>query len=368
MSSLQDQVRTALQSFIQSHEGYELPSDILRIFRQEANLQLETEAVRDMITADPFETFEEIKPKAWERLKQSLRVTACERIWTGADYARIHAQVSIPCKTIVTSSNKKTTTTKTTSSSSKSNDILQLTFLYERKPREGGSIEGCHVTYSIELSRNHGERERLLHVQVWAPDIVPSSEPAICIQDAFENAADGDDDNDGEEDGWEDIDDDDDDEDGVDDDNDHGNVEEVDEGPLDGATVSTEDSPSMMDIRLKKKQKTANGNNDTKNIMASGADVEPSTTNENNNNEDEQDKMETRDQYVAFLDPDVLLSLYESLGLLPIEDAPAFFLLMTFPFYEQEWDLVGFVMEQYFGGDGDSDDEGGNQDAEEQSQ
>jgi hypothetical protein len=34
-------------------------------------------------------------------------------------------------------------------------------------------------------------------------------------------------------------------------------------------------------------------------------------------------------------------------------DITAFFLLMTFPFYEQEFEIVGAILDSVFGSDGD---------------
>ena len=36
-----------------------------------------------------------------------------------------------------------------------------------------------------------------------------------------------------------------------------------------------------------------------------------------------------------------------------MDDLTAFFILMTFPYYEHEWDMVGLVLDAVFGMDGD---------------
>eukprot|EP00934_Nitzschia_sp_Nitz4_P004009 Nitzschia sp. Nitz4//scaffold3_size479765//14633//15445//NITZ4_000010-RA/size479765-processed-gene-0.79-mRNA-1//-1//CDS//3329550488//3999//frame0 len=269
MTDLREQVKSAIQSFISSQDGYQVPIDILRIFREEANLQLETNYVRDMISSDPFENLKQIKSKALQKLIHELQVTDCERIRTGLHIARTHAVICFP-----------------------GFNNLTLSFLYLRKPRPG-TENGTQISYCIELSHNHGEPQRLLDIQVWASDCVPSAKPAVCIESAFE-----------EVDGWEDI----------DDDMEDGNVEMT--------------SPPT------KKQK-AEDDEDCKSS--------------------EPQDQEEADKYVVFLDADVLLSLVEAAGIAPIDDGTAFFLLMTFPFYEHEWDLVGFVLDSYFGADSDDD-------------
>jgi hypothetical protein len=253
----------------------------------------ETQDVKDMLDSDPMEQFGEIRPQV-ERLKKLLQVTSCSRVRTGSDYCGIHAVV-----TLEQCSN------------------LQLTFRYERKPRVEGSA-GCHVFYSIELSQNHGPRENLLVVQVWAPKNVPSTEPAVCVQEAFQ-AAEGEDD---EEDGWEDT--------------DEGDEDGQGERVTPPAIVSDDSRPQS-----NKKQKISNSPSDER----------------SDNYTDHEEVEETKDSYIAFLDPDVLQNLLESAGLLPMGEGNAFFLLMTFPFYEQEWDIVGYVLDQIFGSESDDEDE-----------
>jgi hypothetical protein len=313
MSDLRPQVRTAIQNFLTSQEDHQLPSDILRVIQEEATLLKETEDVRGTLTSDPYEQFEQVSSKALERFKRLLRVTMCERTRGGADFARTHAVVAWP-----TSNN------------------MELTFLYERVPRRGfppgeNGEYPCQISYTIELAFNHGQRQRLLEVQVWAASSSPSPEPAVCIQNDFDEDGDQDDD----EDGWEDIDDD-----------EAANDQIV---PTNGKedtdkTCDNVEGPCSPEVlQAKKKQKTSG------NVDDSGTTDEEDKTNDQD--------MDRRDQYVSFLDPDVLQSFLESTGLLPMTDGTAFFLLMTFPFFEHEWDIVGFVLDQVFGGDSDDEEE-----------
>lgn len=54
------------------------------------------------------------------------------------------------------------------------------------------------------------------------------------------------------------------------------------------------------------------------------------------------------DRFAAYMDPDVLSDFikWTQLGM---DEYTTFFLLMTFPFYEHEWDLVGFALDSVFG-------------------
>eukprot|EP00980_Cylindrotheca_fusiformis_P030656 scaffold25176_cov191-Cylindrotheca_fusiformis.AAC.6 len=188
---------------------------------------------------------------------------------------------------------------------------LQLTFKYEQKPRE--ATKGSHVWYSIEMSQNYLQRENLLVVQVWAPGDAPcTTSPAVCINEVDE------------EDLWEDM----------EDDND------VDVGTLDakapqhGASNASKDSPPSSPRTHKK--------------------LKLSTPPQSQSNDEE---VETCDSFMAFMDPDLLHTFIDATGIGPLDEDTAFFLLMTFPFYEHEWDLIGFVLEAVFGAGGDEKDD-----------
>jgi hypothetical protein len=287
MSNLQLLVRNAIKNFVESQDGHHLPSDVLRIIAEEALLKKETQDVCDMLDQDPMEQLNEVRPQV-ERLKKLIDVTSCSRVRTGSDYCLIHAIVTIEkCQN------------------------LQLTFKYERQRRAEG---GCHVWYSIQLSRNSGQPENLLVVQVWAPENVPcTTETAVCIHEALEG---GDDD----QDGWEDID-----EDG----------EARKGGPGDKAKVTPPRSAP-------KKRKTTT------------SPIEETSS----GSPDVVDKEQKCDTFMVFLDPEVLENFLEWSGLLPMNEGTAFFLLMTFPYCEHEWDLVGYALDQVFG-DGEEDESEG---------
>jgi hypothetical protein len=56
------------------------------------------------------------------------------------------------------------------------------------------------------------------------------------------------------------------------------------------------------------------------------------------------------DYYRAFVDPEILSKFLNWVDIQSkdMDDLTAFFLLMTFPYYEQEWDLVGFLLSSVF--------------------
>jgi hypothetical protein len=322
----------------------------------------ETQDVIDLLDSDPMEQFEEVRPQI-EQMKQRLQVTSCSRVLTGPipDSCTIHAVVTLSqpssssAKTTLSKGkkNKKPTTATTTEPT-----ILQLTFRYARKERQHDVDDdehdhGCHVRYSIDVSTDYGERESLLVVEVFARANFPSSKPAVCINDDPELIQRSDDDE--EEDGWEDMDD--------DDIAAEANAAEHDMSDNDPTLVTrksmdTTTSPPKgakkqknceeEDIDLpakanKKQNPPANGHShDQKNVDES----------ENNNNSNLEG-----DAYRVHLDPDVLHNFLKWANLMPMGEATAFFLLMTFPYYEHEWDLIGHVLDEVFGSGSDDEEE-----------
>ena len=194
---------------------------------------------------------------------------------------------------------------------------IQLTFRYERRPMGKDDVpfnpDGTHVWYSIDYAKDHGKRERLLTVEVWCPGPSPSALPAMPLEP-----------NDDDDDGWEDMDED----------------EEEEEDDTKGIKANDDDA--------------IKSTND-------GASDQSADSNDSDDG--------PRDRYAAFLDPNVLDSFLYTSGL-ELHEGTAFFLLMTFPFYEHEWDLIGFVLEVVFGGEDDSvemidEDDSGDDDDEE---
>jgi hypothetical protein len=337
MSNLRGQVRKAIETFVANHQDSQSPADILRVIQEEAMLMKETEDVRDALTSDPYEQFEQLSEKTLERFKRSLQVTSCDRVRCGSDYARIHAVVTFQ---------------------SSSNNTMELNFLYERQPRRGmppgeNGDYPSQISYIIELSFNNGPRERLLEVQVWSASNVPSTEPAVCIQNDVDQQED-------EEDGWEDMGSHEEDEDarneGGGDNGMHARSSKGKEGKKGAVSTSTPEKTSD-DIsnfspdttQATKRRKTGSQANE---------DIDTDEGDEGGDGKQAlEDNIDNHDQYIAFLDPDVLQSFADAARLLPINDGTAFFLIMTFPFFEHEWDIVGFVLEQFFGSDSDDEDD-----------
>jgi hypothetical protein len=311
MSNLRPQVRSALTSFLTSQDGYHLKTDVLRVIEEEARLMKETERVFDALDTDEMEQLGGIARQI-SHLKQQLRVSSYDKVRALDGYTRIEAVVDIEWK----------------------QNLMQLTFKYERKRRMDG--QGAHVRYSIEYSANRQQRENLLVVEVWSPQDRPSSGRAICINQSLDHLNDeGEDD---EEAGWEDI-----------DDNNDDDVEAVTGKTKKIATTpkAIEDSSAPERPNQASKRQKLCDDNDVQGTKPGNLPCK---------NEDEDESTTDHDEYLAYLDPDLLHEFLKMANLQPMDEGTAFFFLMTFPFYDHEWDLVGFLLDEIFGGDEDDDD------------
>jgi len=306
MSNLRTEAHAVIQRYIDTYQDEQIAVDILRVIQEEASLMKETEDVCDAITTDPYENLSGIPSRVLDRFKKILRVTVCDRQRCGLDFARIYAIVTFPTKT---------------------NRTSQLYLTYERKPQRGGppnekGYHPCQVSYTIEQGYDHGERQRILDVMIWAASNVPSTKSPVCIEDKLE-------------DGWEDVDDD------NDDDNDDERIQQ------------SKVSPDV--VQRTKKQRihgSSDGQRSDDDDGDGGGNGNTGTKKTGDDNDDSD-----RDEYMAALDGVALHSFVQSAGLEPLDDATAFFLLMTFPFFEHEWDIVGLVLDQIFGRDSDAEED-----------
>ena len=168
-----------------------------------------------------------------------------------------------------------------------------------RRPNEDGELEGelgTTLTYFIDVSKDHMQKERLIEIVVEAVGLSPSIESAIPFE--------------------------------VDDDESL-LVEEFDEN---GEVVAKKDSHGANN------QENEN-NNDENNVYAK--------------NDEDVDEYESRDRFSAYVDPQTLQHFLESTGL-DLDVQNSLFLLMSFPYYEHEWDIFGFLLECVFGDDVES--------------
>jgi len=329
-SELTKSVRSAIHAFVSSKasDGEALPADVLRLIRDEAALLLERQLICDTLDADPYKLCEDDADvrRQFGRLQGLMNVTACTRTKTMEGNVAIHCVVEL-------------------SKDSKIKECVRLEFTYDRSPitymdakdnanddngnddgntgddcdtsmiTSGGNVHrGTRIMYSIDYSADHGPKERLITIEVMASGEAPSAEQAIPLEDD----ADGD-----EEDVWEDFD-----EDGesaskaeADDD-----VEKMDEDEASQKTGGKEAQDGASQATGEGAALTADG----------------------------------KDRYAAYVDPEELYKFLSCTDL-GLDEATAIYFLMTFPFFEHEWDLLGFLLDAVFGDQGDdaSSDSGG---------
>jgi hypothetical protein len=202
-----------------------------------------------------------------------MNVISCSRTSTKDGFSAIETVVEI----------SKDARTKDVS------DSVRLTFQFQREkvhtdsnehernpsPSTSTSLErkqNCptHITYDIYYSKDHGEKKRLVSVEVFAQNDFPSIEDAA----------------------------------------------PMDESEMQGEGI--EKNPEEMPVT-------------------------PSS-----------DEKSNGDKYAADADPENIEEFLAASGLDFLAENALFF-LMTFPFYEHEWDVFGFLLDCVFGGNDDSD-------------
>jgi hypothetical protein len=300
--SLDEAVRAQLTAAViqATTDGSYTPEDVLRSYKEQAMLLYETEKLKAALVSDPFQHLDQVS-QAVSRLSKLLRVTEYHAVTTLEGYCRMDATVQF-CTVAVTT--------------------VALRFRYLRSASRNCDDRQVDlpvtVSYSIDLCKDFEPAERLLWVHVQASGSTPSSFPARNV------VADNDE-------HWSDMEDSDNDEPG----------KSSSAGPLPTANGNAA-HVDHMDASTKSEFNAS-----------MGPSADPSGPCE--------PAIDQGDAFVAGMDPDVLTKflLWTNIG--DMDDITSFFLLMTFQFYELEWDLVGYLLEGVFGPD--DDDEAGDDDA-----
>jgi hypothetical protein len=304
MTVLRELARSILESQCQALIDEHGRENVLRVFQEEADLLLHTEHCRNALQSDPFEHLEDAQSQI-QRLVPLLQVTQYNRVCTKAGYCSIDAVVRIHADAVMRRKGGVVS-------------YVELYFQYEIDPKNRDDEDGMTtVWYSIDSASDFGPRERCLYVQVFAQSLAPSLTIAQSL--VPDDHAVGNDDDDE----WEDIDDDE-------------QSNDLKANKANCASLGTQQNAA------KKPKLSANTKSDN--------------DDEDNNTESSPVTISDSDKFVAEMDPDVLERLLHKAQLRPMDDITAFFLLMTFPFYEHEWDLIGFILDSVFGSDGDSQD------------
>ena len=154
--------------------------------------------------------------------------------------------------------------------------------------------KGTNVVFSIELSRDFSSKQLLLISEVMAKDEAPSVDRAIPM---------------------------------------------IDENLYDDDQQKWNDKPCESDS----KSCSIHG-------VTSDSSNELNYPNKTNNKD-------SADKYTAYLDPDELIN-FLTWTRLEMDEVSVIFYLLSHPFYENEWDIVGYILDTLFDDDGnDSDDD-----------
>ena len=321
-SELTKSVRSAIHAFVSNKaaDGEALPADVFRLIRDEASLLLERQLICDTLDADPYKICEDDEDvrKQLGRLQGLLNVTSCTRTKT------MGGNVAIQCVVELSKDSKMNANVK---------DCVRLEFTYDRSPitytdaskddttdndcdtsmitsgPAGDVHRGTRIMYSIDFSVDHGPKERLITIEVMASGEAPSSEKAIPMEDE-----DGDD-----EDVWEDFDE-------------------------DGESIQKEDADDSVEKMDEDEasQKTGGKSQDGASQATTGGTALIA---------------DGKDRYAAYVDPEELYKFLSSTGLV-FDEATSIYFLMTFPFFEHEWDLLGFLLDAVFGSQSDDESNG----------
>jgi len=180
-------------------------------------------------------------------------------------------------------------------------------------PNKLSQTSGTRIFYTIELSRDFGRKEQLLTVEVMASGEGPSPEPAIPMEEGDDEA-----------DEWEDFDD------------------EQD----DKKSSSSDDDDDDDDDDTTARQKKMDSLSEQKSIQSVAMEEEEGAPTLVIN--------DGKDRFGAYVDPEALQNFLEW-SQLELDEMASVYFLMSFPFYEHEWDLVGFLMDSIFGEGEDHD-------------
>ncbi|KAL9178622.1 hypothetical protein ACHAXT_001960 [Thalassiosira profunda] len=391
-STLRDAVRSALSSLLQERQAShdDVAQDVYRALREEAHLMLERERACDALDADPFELTrappaeadsvngndckgdedeaqdaEDLREKQKNkemiaRVKGMLRVASCTRTSTPEGYSAVRAVVQLDNdgkmqgveghvrlhfaflrepqhndageedgdgaekvfyadadayfeeEEAVTSGQhdigddgqpakkRKRTTTEakdTTEEKDETDDEISGDGDEQNVGESsGGFAPKTIVTYQIEYSVDYGKKEKLLGLDIYAPGEFPSIEEAVPLIDDGEEG--------GERDG-------------------SGNeaLKRDDEKCCNG------DAPAKRD--------GSNAKDEFEDVEMSddGGAYDKDTNIDGGNG----------DRFGIFIDPEAVVAFLDRVNM-NLNEQSVFYFLLTFPFYEHEWDIAGFLL------------------------
>lgn len=299
-SDLKQKVKIAINNFVASrtsNDHGDIAIDVLRVIRDEAALLMERQTIVDAFDSDALKFYdgdESLKIQV-ERIKKLLHVIDCSRCVTMDGNSSIDAVVEI-----VKDSKMKNV-----------NHSIRLTFKYRREavPMEYNEMQEATASQSdspiaTENNNNHKHNKNPTHVTY---DIEYSKDYGkkkrlLTVEVRAEN-----------------------------------NYPSAKQAiPMDDEnSVENDEEFDLIQDEV------------TNNIMEESKIQDSMSV--------VSDEKSSADQYAAYVDPETLEDFLESAGL-ELNAENSLFFLMTFPFYEHEWDIFGFLLDCVFGADDESDD------------
>lgn len=337
-SSLKDAVRTALSQLLEerktSHD--DISQDVYRAIRDEAQLLLERQKIADCLDSDPFGLMkyesagdDTVNNKATvERVKNMLSVVSCTRTTTLDGHSSIRAvvQLSNDGKMKGVDGNirlhfcflrEPQHYSKAAENNAPAAEASDEPEKKRKRPNEGESEEDCDrlapdserqfepntiVSFQLDYSVDHGKMDQIFQVDVYASGRAPSIEEAIPIID--------------EEDG-----------------EDEEDLEESNGGDGWSGILATLDG-------------------DAKAPPPKGTDEYEEVQMEDDASADQ--ASDSADRFGVFIHLENVVAFLKRSGL-RLNEHSVFYFLLSFPFYEHEWDISGFLLSML--GDEDDDDE-----------
>jgi flagellar biosynthesis regulator FlbT len=199
------------------------------------------------------------------------------------------------------------------------------------------------ISYKIDYSIDYGKFESLLGIDIYAINNYPSISPAICIIDNYNDE-------------------------NYDDDEDEG------DGCADGCCCTGMANDLFLPPNLKNINNSNSSNKSSNNNDNAEEDVEMSNSDvvhdeEEDDNEDEEDgssnyiTTETdtaanpADRYGVSIHLQNIVTFLDCTKNINLTESSIFYFLLTFPYYEHEWDIAGLILSSIYDDDVDDDDD-----------
>ena len=330
-SELTKSVRSAIHAFVsnKASDGEALPADVLRLIRDEASLLLERQIICDTLDADPYKLCEDDADvrRQFGRLQGLMNVVSCTRTKT------MDGNVTIHCVVELSRDNKMNANIK---------ENVRLEFAYDRSPISYMDSKDKHVPSDADNNNDNDDGntgddcDTSMITSGPGDDVHRGTRIMYYVNFSI----------------------------------DHGSKERLItiEVMASGEAPSSEQAVPMED----------DGGDDGEDVWEDfDEDGEPLSKAEaddvvENMDEDEASQKtggkDEKDRYAAYVDPEELHKFLSCTGLV-FDEATSIYFLMTFPYFEFEWDLLGFLLDAVFGhqsgddssrsdGDGDGDGDG----------